>query len=105
MLSRTRAFIRGVVEVGRDVRGLREDMKEIRREWDDELSEMRNMWDKLQLWAARQAKRDKAIAKTGVELLTGEADGATRESSLFPAQMSKAELRSYAATLKMGGKT
>lgn len=102
MLSRLRAYLRGVTEVGREVRGLREDMDTIRREWDDELAEMRGMWDKLQLWAARQAKRDKAITQTSVEALVN--DGADpKASALFPAQMTKAELRVYAANLKAGG--
>lgn len=100
MLSRLRAYFRGVVEVGRKVRVLEEEMAEIRREWDDELAEMRGMWDKLQLWAARQAKRDKAITKTSVEALTD--DGPAEPSQLFPGQMTKEELRRYAATLKRG---
>ena len=102
MLSRTRAYFRGVIAVGTKVQALEDDMREIQREWEDELSEMRNMWDKLQLWAARQAKRDKAITQTHVEALTGEGNGPPDSKPLFPDQMSKAELRTYAAKLKAG---
>lgn len=89
-----------VTSLLREMDAMRREFGSIRAEWEDELSEMRNMWDKLQLWAARQAKRDKAITNETVDKLAEVK--AQAAMPLFPNQMSKDELRRFAARQKAG---
>ena len=67
MLTRTRDLLRGARLNGAAVRRLEADMEYIRREWEDERAEMNGMWDKLSMWATRQAKRDKQVAQLAID--------------------------------------
>lgn len=109
MLSGIRDTFRGLRLLGKGLGELQREMKQLRSEWDDELADMRSMWDKLQLWAARQAKRDKAMSANQVDQLVG-ADPAVqtqfdlnadvRSMTKEEAYLHKAELRRVAAASK-----
>ena len=67
MLRGIRDLLRGVRLNGASVRRLEADMEDIRREWEEEHFDMASMWDKLSMWATRQSKRDKQVAKLAID--------------------------------------
>jgi len=67
MLRGIRDVLRGLRTNGAAVRRIEADQESIRREWEEERLEMNGMWDKLAMWATRQAKRDKAVAQLAID--------------------------------------
>lgn len=67
MLRGIRDVLRGLRINGAAVRRLEAEMEDIRREWEEERMEIAGMWDKLSMWATRQAKRDKQVAKQAID--------------------------------------